>query len=104
MNKVYQANINAIIGRVNKRKKGNIVKNNVTLNSNSTSAKIIKFLINNGATSGTDLIDKLNLKYSPKAFINPHIKQNRILITSTNGRNNIYKINPNLPEKYFLFK
>lgn len=103
MNLVMLANIGYIEGRHPTVKRPKIKRDYARVVNGTTSSRIIKYLLKNGAASGTELRKNLEISGSPKAYIQPHIRANRVLMSAIHIHKSIYRINPKLKDGYFRF-
>lgn len=98
MNSILQANMAAIMNQIPRQPKP---ERGARLHSNSKSKQIIEYLLENGKTSGKDLMAAIGLENSPQSYIQPHLRAGRVICTSVHLHKAMYSINVALTRKDF---
>lgn len=98
MNPILMANMTAIMNRKPRPPKA---EREVRLHENSKSKAIILYLLENGKTSGSQIMAALELKASPKSYIQPHLQAGRVVCDSVHIHRAMYYINPDITRADF---
>jgi hypothetical protein len=98
MNPILMANMQAIMNQTPREPKP---ERGARLHNNSKSAKIIKYLFENGKSSGAEIMLALDLTNSPKSYIQPHVRAGRVICDSVHIHKAMYSINSQLKLKDF---
>jgi hypothetical protein len=98
MNAILQANMAAIMKQMPRQPKP---ERGARLHSNSKSKRIIEYLLENGKTSGADLMAAIGLENSPQSYIQPHLKAGRVICDSVHIHKAMYSINAELTRRDF---
>ena len=98
MNQIFNANMQAIINRALVEP---VFKHGCKLKKNSTSRRIIEYLFEHGKTSGAVLMCELNIKNSPKAYIQRHMRAGRVISDAVHIHKALYSINSQTTKEDF---
>lgn len=74
----------------------------IKLHKGSASGKIIKYLLEHGPTSGSDLQKALKLANSPQAYTQPHIVAGRLVCKRMSMHHAVYSIHPDITADHFV--
>lgn len=76
-------------------------KREVRLHGESKSKQIIEYLFQHGKTSGERIMKDLGLPNSPKAYIQPHIRTERVICNAIHCHKATYAINSQMTKQDF---
>jgi hypothetical protein len=101
MNPILMANMTAIMSRKPPTPKA---ERGVRLHEKSKSKAIILYLLENGKTSGKQVMQDLKLPNSPKAYIQPHLRAGRVICQAVHIHRAMYHIAEGLGRADFGMK
>lgn len=95
MNDIFMANLMAD-RPIEVKEAHKVPTRKLRLINGSTSKLIIEYLFENGVTSSKKLKEALNLKHHAMGYLNPHIRNGRVIC-----ENKMYSINPDMTRADF---